>query len=511
MKKTILLFAALGVALSSGAQKLGTVDSTFGTDGLLEFDQTKNQANELVAGSTPGISGDLYICGYSSTGTSDALVSHVLADGTLDPNFGFNGTVIFDFTLGGREYARSILRKADGKLLVTGYLDGNQSLDVFLAQLNSDGTLDQNFGNAGIVLFSSADDTRAFDVDLRSDGKIVLSGDLNNAGNKDFFIMLLNADGTLVNSFGDQGILKIDFSTYSDSFMALELDKNDGMYIAGRSFDGSKFHASIAKVSALGLFDINFAPSGKLLFQEGTYSTAITNIKLDGDGNLVGVGYVVGGISDDLYIFRILPTGKFDTSFDTDGKRQFGVKIGNSPDERFTALDIQADGKILATATYNDGGVKSSLYIRFRTDGKTDGGFGGPSGYVLIPETTWDAWIGFIHVVSNERALLVGRIYTSEYNTMVSAIHLTEPFATSLQSVDVRSLNVYPNPIQSKFAVDLDWNGGTMELRDMSGKLVAQWSTQANSYTVPTGLNKGVYMLKVNSDSGLFCTKIVIN
>ncbi len=511
MKKTILLFAALGVALSSGAQKLGTVDSTFGTDGLLEFDQTKNQANELVAGSTPGISGDLYICGYSSTGTSDALVSHVLADGTLDPNFGFNGTVIFDFTLGGREYARSIVRKADGKLLVTGYLDGNQSLDVFLAQLNSDGTLDENFGNSGIVLFSSADDTRAFDIDLRSDGKIVLSGDLNNAGNKDFFIMLLNADGTLVNSFGDQGILKIGFSTYSDSFMALELDKNDGMYIAGRSFDGSKFHASIAKVSALGLFDINFAPSGKLLFQEGTYSTAITNIKLDGDGNLVGVGYVIGGISDDLYIFRILPTGKFDTSFDTDGKRQFGVKIGNSPDERFTALDIQADGKILATATYNDGGVKSSLYIRFRTDGKTDGGFGGPKGYVLIPETTWDAWIGFIHVVSNERALLVGRIYTSEYNTLVSAIHLTEPFPTGIHQVSKRSLLVYPNPVQSHFSLGVEWTSGKLELMDLNGKTIATWQESSAQYVMPANLNRGVYMLRLQSEEGIYSVKIAIN
>ncbi|MDX5319916.1 MAG: hypothetical protein LPK45_02520, partial [Bacteroidota bacterium] len=123
MKKTILILLATVVSISSGAQKMGTIDSTFGTNGLLEFDQTKNQATELVAGSTPGVSGDLYICGYSSTGTSDALVSHVLADGTLDPNFGFNGTAIFDFTLGGKEYARSILRKADGKLLVTGYLD----------------------------------------------------------------------------------------------------------------------------------------------------------------------------------------------------------------------------------------------------------------------------------------------------------------------------------------------------------------------------------------------------
>ncbi|MDX5321957.1 MAG: T9SS type A sorting domain-containing protein, partial [Bacteroidota bacterium] len=387
----------------------------------------------------------------------------------------------------------------------------NQSLDVFLAQLNSDGSLDENFGNSGIVLFSSVDDTRAFDVDLRSDGKIVLSGDLNNAGNKDFFIMLLNADGTVVNSFGDQGILKIDFSMYSDSFMALELDKNDGMYIAGRSFDGSKFHASIAKVSALGLFDINFAPSGKLMFQESSYSTAITNIKLDGNGNLVGVGYVVGGISEDLYIFRILPTGKFDLSFDTDGKRQFGVKIGNAPDERFTALDIQADGKILATATYNDGGVKSSLYIRFRTDGKTDGGFGGPLGYVLIPETTWDAWIGFIHVVSNERALLAGRIYTSEYNTMVSAIYLTEPFPTSVQNQATQTLGIFPNPATNQFSLEVPEENGTVSLYALNGQMIQSWNLQAGgTYELPSMMNPGVYLIRVLTSEGVRSAKLQI-
>ncbi|MDO7928625.1 delta-60 repeat domain-containing protein [Pseudomonas sp. KFB-139] len=99
-----------------------------------------------------------------------------LAAGDLDPDFGENGILLLSF--GPETIDASVLGvniAPDGKLLVSGYRGQN---DYALARLNPDGTPDQSFGNAGIVLgqFGPGLESAVAATLVTSDNKLVLVG-----------------------------------------------------------------------------------------------------------------------------------------------------------------------------------------------------------------------------------------------------------------------------------------------------------------------------------------------
>ncbi|MHB1277439.1 MAG: NHL repeat-containing protein, partial [Bacteroidia bacterium] len=235
MKKLILLTLSVGYAYFSQAQKLGTVDSVYGNAGSLILDQGNATYQEIVTGSTKGAQGDMYLCGYYVAPSYDALITHVNADGTPDDNFGNQGTVISDLTLGGNEVAMDIFRSNEGKLFVTGYYAGANDYDVFVIKLNPDGSFDETFGNGGVALFDFGADDEARKVAVRPDGKIVIAGHTDGGGDQDFFLLLLNTDASKVLSFGDQGLLNIGFATNTDHLTDLLVDANNAMYVGGRT------------------------------------------------------------------------------------------------------------------------------------------------------------------------------------------------------------------------------------------------------------------------------------
>ena len=126
--------------------------------------------------------GRIVVAGESGSFLFDFAVARYNADGSLDETFGDGGVVVSDF--GGDDRAKSIAIQPDGAILVggSGWVDSGAE-DFALARYLDDGSLDESFGDGGGVVtdFRGGDD-RATSVLLRPDGRIALAGNIQLSG-----------------------------------------------------------------------------------------------------------------------------------------------------------------------------------------------------------------------------------------------------------------------------------------------------------------------------------------
>ena len=124
---------------------------------------------------------------------------------TLDTTFGTNGIVVTDLTTQVDAIGDLVVRD-NGKIVASG-IGGNF---ITITQYLADGTLDNSFGNNGKVVtnFRSSFQNGAFSpIAIQTDGKILLlcQNFIQNVNN--FILTRYNANGTLDTSFGTNGIV----------------------------------------------------------------------------------------------------------------------------------------------------------------------------------------------------------------------------------------------------------------------------------------------------------------
>ena len=156
--------------------------------------------------------------------------------GSLNTSFGSSGFVTISFgDLEDYGYAMAI--QPDGKIIATGsFLSSTTDYTFCLARLNIDGSLDNTFGNGGKVVTSiGISASEIFAVAIQSDGKIIAAGystqdfDLS----ADFTIVRYNADGTLDNSFGNGGIVVTDLNISEDVIYTIAIQPDGKILAAG--------------------------------------------------------------------------------------------------------------------------------------------------------------------------------------------------------------------------------------------------------------------------------------
>jgi hypothetical protein len=68
----------------------------------------------------------------------------------------------------------------------------------------------------------------------------------------------------------------------------------------------------------------------------------------------------------------------------------------------------------------------------------------------------------------------------------------------------------HPNPVQNVLHINLSGNTRMVEAFDITGKLVFQKEIPENNTSIDvSGLDKGIYMVKVSSDNQIFTGEIV--
>jgi uncharacterized delta-60 repeat protein len=208
----------------------GTLDSTFGRNGIVTTDFGDGQAAADALLIQPD--GKIVVAGYTLSGGVDIALVRYRADGTLDTTFGTKGLVRTDFG-GSREEAYALALQPNGRIIVAGRTIVDDNADVALARYLSNGRLDGSFGQAGIVTTDFAggyDDAQA--IGLQADGKLVLAGTTQGAaGDSDFGLARYTKDGVLDTTFGMAGKVRTNFSG-DDGATALVIQPWDGRLVA---------------------------------------------------------------------------------------------------------------------------------------------------------------------------------------------------------------------------------------------------------------------------------------
>ena len=184
----------------------GSLDNTFGIGGIVTTDlgasdPDQGQAILLQSDGSILVAADT----YENSGYKNFALLRYLEDGTPDLTFGpdLTGYVVTD--VGINDYATGIAVQTDGKILVSGYSQADPYEDAIdgpfsVVRYDSWGDLDPSFGMEGVQTvwiggFNSWD--RCFDIDLHTDGTIVLFGRSFAGIVGNFAFVQLNSDGSL--------------------------------------------------------------------------------------------------------------------------------------------------------------------------------------------------------------------------------------------------------------------------------------------------------------------------
>lgn len=170
----------------------GTLDTSFGTSGILDLSSTAAMFNMRASSIYALSDGKLLVYAHSQLNASCKMhIFRLLADGSPDATFATNGEYVADDYIYDTDRV-GLTPMPDGRIVGLRKSGGNR---VF--RLKADGTPDNTFGSNGSMTLA----TSISNVYCQADGKIIALGFFNGSG----IVARVNANGTLDNTFGSSG------------------------------------------------------------------------------------------------------------------------------------------------------------------------------------------------------------------------------------------------------------------------------------------------------------------
>lgn len=295
--------------------------------------------------------------------------------GEVDPSFGGSGFTHINFAAGS-ENANDIVIQPDGKQVVIGESGPKMALEgyhITLIRCLADGTLDSSFGDHGKVITPLGRISRGRKVLLQPDGKLIAGAEVVMQNYPELALLRYLPDGSLDDSFGIHGRVTLDLGVTSH-LVAIRLLSDGKILLAAQTVTGNTTRMTLARYLPSGAPDLTFDGEGLAEFSD-TASFTLNDMIVQNDGKIV----VAGARNDRLTVWRFLPHGEIDTSFNSTGRAE--SPLANSSAE---AIVFQQGGvaifdspsRILVTGSARTGNQTSLLLSRLTLDGKWDTTFG---------------------------------------------------------------------------------------------------------------------------------------
>jgi uncharacterized delta-60 repeat protein len=359
----------------------GDLDPTFGGDGVVRTDLTPAEDDGFAVAIQPD--GKIVVAGEKGIGGANprfAIVRYE-TNGSLDPSFGGgDGKVSIDFTPGD-DFPYVVRIQANGKIVVAGTADyfGRNSRFA-LARLTSDGSLDPAFGGDGTVM---TDVTPSYDalngMALHPNGKIVVVGSVSaGSDNGKIGVLRYRFDGSLDPTFGGDGIVLADPTPTYDDGLAIGVEADGQIVVAGGAgFDGPNERFVALAYQPDGSLDPTFGGDGKVVTDLTWKADVPFGLAIQDDGKIVVAGGAALGFHTDpkFALVRYERDGSLDPTLKGDGT----VITNFTPfDDGAYGVAIDPDGNIVAAGLAgNNGPAPRFAVVRYLADGMRDTTFGG--------------------------------------------------------------------------------------------------------------------------------------
>lgn len=227
----------------------GDPDPGFGTDGWASLPVPERTRLESIAIDP---SGRIVLAGFDGDLAGEPhvpVLARFLPDGGADTSFGI-GTGYVRLTAvpaappQGGWLGRAVAADRDGSLLLSLTIDEDMdAMRAGIVRVRGNGTLDTDFGNAGLRPLDLENGVVIDALALRSDGRIMAAGSIGHTGgSRDVLVARLRADGSLDPGFDGNGVVRHELDAQTDRACALAFAAGRplvaGFAQRGNSWDG---------------------------------------------------------------------------------------------------------------------------------------------------------------------------------------------------------------------------------------------------------------------------------
>ncbi len=495
----------------------GLPDSTFSLDGKLSTSLPDN--NGTAKSVTIQTDGRILVGGYANNGTdNDFCVVRYHPDGSPDSSLNSTGIVLIDFS-GMDDIATSIgFRASDEKIILGGYTFNGSGFEFALAQYNSDGTPDANFGTDGKVTTPLGSTDFGNALAIQDDGKILLAGYSGQSSNE-FAVVRYNLNGTLDSTFNDNGSVVTTVGAGSAIAFGVVIQPDDKIVLAGESFNDStlRWGAAIVRYLSDGTPDSSFSEDGIAINPAGNLDVTINDVKLQSNGKIVLAGFAgTSTANNNFLLVRYNLDGNIDSTFGTNGLVTTAFSAQNN---QITSLLVQPDDKIVVGGSNLTGSADQFALARFEADGNLDPTFG--NGGKVSAVIGGNDGINGLAFDADWKIVAAGAAFNGggfDFAVARYVNDVTTGIGTTSSYND--HLSVSPNPVGDVILLNFTLDkteSVTIQLVDMQGRVMKTFlrnektesGNHAKRFLLPAELPAGVYHMVLLSQSGKAAVEIV--
>lgn len=342
----------------------GSLDNSFGSSGMVT---TAISSDWDLSGSVALQSdGKIVVAGQTLNGPNfDFVTVRYNTDGNLDNGFGTGGIV--KTPVGPSLDAEWFCAlQPDEKILVVGPVHNGSDYDFGIVRHNPDGSLDNTFGSGGKVITSvNSGNDFSWSCAVQSDGKIVVAGRSLGASSDDFALVRYLTNGSLDASFGTSGKVTTPVGPGSDRGRFVAIQADDKIVLGGTSTIGSTDDFALVRYNSDGSVDNSFGNNGIVTTAVGTGEDILWAVAIQHDGKILAAGYGISAVSGyDFAVVRYNQDGSLDSSFGNNGigltpvgtSSDFGIGLALQPDEKIVlaGASVTAAGYDFSIVRYNN-------------------------------------------------------------------------------------------------------------------------------------------------------------
>jgi len=269
----------------------GSLDNAFGISGI---DSTFNFWAEFGANAVALQTDDKIIVGGTVFNTTLGI-GRLLPNGSPDSSFGTYGLVNTGFWSAWAYGSVSAVGVMPDGRIVAG---GSTATGLMIAvRMMPDGSPDTSFNHTGVVTTTGGENFGSGNAMLlQQDGKIIIAGaTFGTHPGDDFAFLRYDIDGTPDRSFGDTGIVDIDFNGNDNEITCICQLPGGKIVAAGFSVITTNENFALASIDSNGNIDSSFGNNGRITTQIQNNDDRINSIALQWDGKIVGAGYSLIG------------------------------------------------------------------------------------------------------------------------------------------------------------------------------------------------------------------------